>query len=80
MITAITFHAIDRLVERRKVKHLVRHLNKIRKWDLPADGVTEHNGYKYITRGGVLITVLCPKQVELKKFLEIEKGNNNGKE
>lgn len=52
MITAITFHAIDRLQERRKLEHLVRHINKIRKWNLPETGETEHKGYRYITRGG----------------------------
>ena len=62
MITAITFHAIKRLGERRKVEHLQRHVNKIQKWDLPSDGITEHKGYRYVTRGGVLITVLPPRK------------------
>lgn len=52
MVGAITFHAIDRLQERRKLEHLVRHLNKIRKWNLPDEGITEHKGWRYVTRGG----------------------------
>lgn len=61
MITAITFHAIERLSQRRKVEHLHRHLNKVRKWGLPEDGDTVHKGYRYITRGGVLVTVIPDK-------------------
>ena len=60
MITAITFHAIERLQERRNCEHLLRHLNKVRKWDLPDDGITEHSGYRYVTRSKVLVTVLPP--------------------
>ena len=61
MIRAITFHAIDRLVERRKLEHLIRHINKIRKWNLPENGIATHKGWRYVTRDGVLITVLPPK-------------------
>lgn len=53
----ISKHAKERLVQRRKVKHMKRHLNKIRSWKLPRDGVTDHKGWFYITRGGVLVTV-----------------------
>lgn len=60
MITAVTIHAIDRLQERRQLQHFVRHLHKMQKWSLPDTGEMEHNGYRYITRGGVLITVLPP--------------------
>lgn len=74
MITAITFHAIDRLQERRKLEHLVRHINKIRKWNLPETGETEHKGYRYITRDGVLITVLPPTRQYWRK--ELKSGNN----
>ena len=58
MIGAITFHAIERLQERRGLTHLLRHINKIQKWNLPANGETIHKNYKYVTRGGVLITVI----------------------
>lgn len=58
MITAITFHAIERLQERRGCEHLLRHCNKIKKWNLPATGDTVHKGHRYITRDGVLVTVL----------------------
>ena len=61
-ISAISFHAIERLQERRKLAHLLRHVNKIKKWNLPADGVTIHKGYKYVTRGGVLVTVYPDKK------------------
>lgn len=57
MIRAISFHAIERLQERRGCVHLLRHINKIKKWDLPRDGETYHKGFKYVTRGGVLVTV-----------------------
>lgn len=56
MITATTIHALDRLVERRGCKHLIGHLKKRR--NLPANGITEIKGYLYITRDGVLITVI----------------------
>ena len=57
MIRAISFHAIERLQERRGCVHLLRHINKIKKWNLPRDGETCHKGFKYVTRGGVLVTV-----------------------
>lgn len=63
MITAVTLHAMNRLATRRGVKHMTSHLNKRR--NLPADGDTEIKGYRYITRGGVLITVL-PKKASQK--------------
>ena len=62
MIGAISFHAIERLQERRQLAHLLRHCNKIRSWNLPRDGETIHKGYKYVTRGGVLITVVPDKK------------------
>lgn len=58
MIGAISFHAIERLQERRGCVHLLRHLNKVRKWNLPPNGTTTHKGYDYITREGVLVTVI----------------------
>ena len=60
MVTAITFHAIERLQERRSLTHLTRHISKIRKWNLPETGETTHKGFRYITRDGVLVTVLPP--------------------
>ena len=74
MITAITFHAIQRLSQRRKVEHLQRHINKIYKWNLPEDGDTVHKGYRYITRGGVLVTV-----IPYKKFFKELKNNKEVK-
>lgn len=68
-VRCITFHAIERLQERRKLTHLLRHLNKIKKWGLPDTGDTLHNGYRYITRGGVLITVI-PDKKTMKEFRE----------
>lgn len=62
MVRAITFHAIERLSQRRRVEHLWRHLNKVRRWNLPDDGDTVHKGYRYITHGGVLITVIPDKK------------------
>lgn len=68
MVTCITFHAIQRLSERRECKHLLRHVNKIRGWGLPDDGITEHKGYRYVTRGGVLVTVLPRKDSYLRQM------------
>lgn len=72
MITAITFHAVERLQQRRNCEHLLRHLNKIRKWNLPETGITEHKGYRYVTRDGVLITVLPCTRSYIKK-IKLEK-------
>ena len=52
MIGAISFHAIERLQQRRGLTHLLRHLHKIQSWNLPRDGETFHKGFKYVTRGG----------------------------
>lgn len=70
MITAITFHAVERLQQRRNCEHLLRHLNKIRKWDLPETGITEHKGYRYVTRDGVLVTVLPCSRSYIRKAKE----------
>lgn len=70
MTTAITFHAIERLQERRNITHLLRHIRKIQKWHLPDTGITEHKGYRYVTREGVLITVLYPAKKAVKKMEE----------
>lgn len=66
----ITKHARERLMQRRKVKHMNRHINKINSWGLPADGVTEHKGWRYVTRGGVLVTVL-PRTKEYRKKMQL---------
>ena len=63
----VTKHAKQRLVERRGVKNLERHIRKIQKWNLPDDGTTLHKGWRYVTSGGALVTVLPPKWSELKK-------------
>lgn len=69
----ISKHAMRRLVERRGVKHMERHINKILSWGLPDNGVTEHNGWRYVTRGGVLVTVL-PWSKEYKKIQKDMRG------
>ena len=62
MIRAVSFHAIQRLQERRNCEHLLRHLNKVQKWNLPANGEVIHKGYRYITADGILITVIPDRQ------------------
>ena len=69
MVGAITFHAIERLQERRGLTHLLRHINRIKRWGLPDDGITIHKGFRYITRGGVLVTVYPDKET-FKKYKE----------
>ena len=56
----ISKHALERLQQRRNLKHIGRHINKINSWGLPVDGITEHKGYRYVTKNGVLVTVLPP--------------------
>ena len=73
MITKISYHAQKRLFQRRGCVHLQRHLNKMNKWPLPDDGDTLHKGYRYITRGGVLVTVI-PDRTFLKN-LKKERAN-----
>ena len=65
-MTIISKHAKQRLIERRGVKHMIRHINKINSWGLPDDGITEHKGWRYVTRGGVLVTVIPVSRKELK--------------
>lgn len=71
-VNCITFHAIQRLQERRSCTHLLKHINKIRKWDLPENGEYIHKGYRYITKGGVLITVI-PDKKKLKELCNVAK-------
>ena len=66
----ISNHAKKRLIERRGVKHMIRHINKIQSWNLPNNGITEHKGWRYITRDGVLVTVL-PRKAEYRKKMEL---------
>ena len=68
-VGCITFHAIERLQQRRNCEHLLRHLNKVRKWNLPEDSDTVHKGFRYITRGGVLVTVI-PDRKTIKTYQE----------
>ena len=56
MVRAISFHAIERLQERRSCEHLLRHINKIKKWNMPDNGEYIHKGYKYITKNGIVVT------------------------
>ena len=60
MIHAISIHAIERLQERRQLQHFVPHIHKMQGWGMPSNGTFEHNGFRYIMREGVLITVLPP--------------------
>jgi len=69
----ISKHARERLVQRRGVKHMQRHINKIQGWGLPTDGDTWHKGFIYITRGGVLVTVLKDN----KYFRQLRGVNDN---
>lgn len=69
----ISKHAKERLVQRRGVKHMQRHINKIQSWGLPDDGETWHKGYRYITKGGVLVTVLRDN----KYFRQLGRLNDN---
>lgn len=62
----ISKHAKERLAQRRKVKHMERHINKINSWNLPDNGITYHKGWKYITRDGVLVTVCGTKELAKK--------------
>lgn len=62
-MTVISKHAIKRLAERRGLKHVQRHINKINSWGLPEDGITIHKGWAYVTRGGVLVTVHGTKEL-----------------
>ena len=78
MVTCITFHAIQRLSERRDCRHLLRHVNKIRSWGLPDDGITEHKGYRYVTRGGFSLLSFLGVSVTLNKWKQ--KGEKNEKQ
>ena len=49
---AISRHAKQRLIQRRGVKHMQRHINKIKSWNLPSDCIAEHKGWRYVVRGG----------------------------
>ncbi len=68
MITAVTFHAIDRLRERRGITRIVEHLDMIRSCNLPSNGEFEYkDGWRYVVRDGVLVTVLPPTKKTVKK-------------
>lgn len=60
MIHAISVHALERLQERRQLQHFIPHIHKMQGWGIPDTGTFEHKGYRYITREGVLVTVLPP--------------------
>ena len=64
----ISKHTEERLKQRRKVKHLERHMNKIQKWGFGSDGIFLHKGWRYVVRDGVLVTVYGGK--ELKEYLK----------
>ena len=70
----ITKHAMERLADRRGVKHMIRHIHKINSWGLPPNGRTEHKGWRYVTQGGALVTVL-PRTREYKRKM-IEEGRH----
>ena len=56
-------HAEKRLKQRRKVKHLQRHINKINSWGFGQNGIYLHGGWRYIIRDGVVITVYGGKEL-----------------
>lgn len=60
MMRAISIHALERLQERRQLKHFMPHIRKMQRWGMPDDGIFEHKGYRYVMRNGVLVTVLPP--------------------
>ena len=79
MIHAISIHALERLNERRQLKHFIPHIHKMQKWGMPDTGTFEHKGYRYITREGVLITVLPPTHAWYKKRKEEENASKKAK-
>jgi len=69
MIRAVTFHAIDRLRERRGISHVQEHLDMIRECNLPSDGIFEHvDGWRYVVKDGVLVTILPPDKAAKKRL------------
>lgn len=76
MIRAVSFHAIERLQERRGCVHLLRHLHKLQKWDMPTTGIHYHKGFKYVMEDGVLVTVY-PDNKAIKEYKRQQKGDDN---
>ena len=75
MIHAISIHALDRLQERRQLIHFIPHIHKMQRWGMPDTGTFEHKGYRYITREGVLVTVLPPtRKVRRQNIAEANDG------
>ena len=78
MIRAVSFHAIERLQQRRGCVHLLRHLNKVQKWNAPTNGIVVHKGYKYIIQDGILVTVYPDKATWKTRFeQDKKKGEKN---
>lgn len=79
MIHAISIHALERLHQRRQLKHFMPHIHKMQRWGMPDTGTFEHKGYRYITRKGVLITVLPPTHSWYRenKRKEVSDGQDN---
>lgn len=68
MIRAVTMHAIERLIERRRIseKNIAKHIRRLQGCNIPEDGIFVHkSGFRYVMRGGTLVTVLYPDKKEL---------------
>lgn len=50
-------HTEQRLKQRRKVKHMQRHINKLNSWGFGQNGIYLHKGWRYVIRDGVVVTV-----------------------
>lgn len=68
MIHTISIHALERLQERRQLQHFMPHIHKMQGWGMPDTGTYEHKGHRYITREGVLVTVLPPDHTARKQY------------
>lgn len=57
-------HAEQRLKQRRKVKHMQRHINKLNSWGFGQNGVFLHKGWRYVICEGVVVTVYGGKELK----------------
>jgi hypothetical protein len=72
---SVSKHAEKRLKQRRKVKHLQRHINKMQKWGFGSDGIFIHKGWRYVIRDNCLITVYGGR--ELREYLKQARSVKN---
>jgi len=80
MIDVISYHAIDRLKERRGGTHITRIENKIKKWgkDVPDTCIVRRDGWCYVIKDKTLLTVYIDKKRKRglrEKYFEIEQYN-----